>query len=253
MATKFNHQDKLTYPNGRDKRQPIVPIISPSLMVADQTKLLLESLDVLSENGGSADWIHVDIVDGHFASNFSFCPATVSDLRKHLPNTFLDCHMIISNPIRWVDTFVKAGASTFVFHYEATEDPVAVCRKVRKAGMVAGVALRPDTPAERLFPLIDADEVDMVLVMCVQIGFAGQTFKPETVEKVRLLRQRYPHLLIQVDGCITLETIDLVAAAGANAIVPGRAVFKSNDRKGSMEKLRSSIQKHISLRTSSRL
>ncbi|KAG5466950.1 hypothetical protein LSCM1_01128 [Leishmania martiniquensis] len=253
MAARFNHQDKSTYPSVRNKRQPIFPIISPSLMVADQTKLLQESLNVLSENGGSADWIHVDIVDGHFAPNFSFCPATVADLRKHLPNTFLDCHLVVSDPIRWVDTFARAGASTFVFHYEAAKNPVAVCRKVREAGMVSGIALCPETPAEVLFPLIDADEVDMILVMCVRIGFAGQTFKPETVEKIRVLRQRYPHLLIQADGSITLETIDRVAAAGANAIVPGRAVFKTDDRKTSMEKLRRSIEKHIALRAASHL
>ncbi|KAG5491260.1 hypothetical protein JIQ42_01158 [Leishmania sp. Namibia] len=253
MAAKFNHQDKSTYPNGRNKKQAIVPIISPSLMVADQTKLLQESLNVLSENGGSADWIHVDIVDGHFAPNFSFCPATVADLRKHLPNTFLDCHLVVADPIRWVDAFARAGASTFVFHYEAAEHPVAVCRKVREAGMVTGIALCPETPAEVLFPLIDAGEVDMVLVMCVRIGFPGQTFKPETVEKMRVLRQRYPYLLIQADGSITLDTIDLVAAAGANAIVPGRAVFKTNDRKNSMQKLRGSIQKHIAMRAASHL
>ncbi|KPI85357.1 putative ribulose-phosphate 3-epimerase [Leptomonas seymouri] len=249
----FDHENKSTFPNGRNKKQPIVPIISPSLMVADQTRLLGETLHVLSPEGGSVEWIHVDIVDGHFAHNFSFCPKTVSDLRRHLPHTFLDVHFIAKNPAIWVEPFAKAGASSFVFHVETTDDAIGVCRKIRQAGMMAGVALCEATPVEALFPVLDAGEADMALVMTVKSGFAGQSFKPAALEKVRVLRQRYPHLTIQVDGSITLETIGLCAEAGANAIVPGRAVFKSENRRESVQKLRSTIQKHINQRAQSHL
>lgn len=250
---QFDHCNKATFPNGRNKKQPIVPIISPSLMVADQTRLLEETLSVLSSEGGSVEWIHVDVVDGHFAPNFSFCPKTVSDLRRHLPHVFIDMHLIADNPAMWVKPFADAGASGFVFHLEATDDPIGVCRQVHAAGMMAGVAIRSDTPAEALFPVLDSGEADMALVMTVKSGFAGQNFQPSAVENVRVLRKRYPHLTIQVDGSITLETIDQCAEAGANAIVPGRAVYKAEDRLESVKKLRSAIQKGINKRAQSHL
>ncbi|KPA86435.1 putative ribulose-phosphate 3-epimerase [Leptomonas pyrrhocoris] len=249
----FDHQNKKTFLNGRNKKQPIVPIISPSLMVADQTRLLEETLHVLSPEGGSVEWIHVDIVDGHFAPNFSFCPKTVSDLRHHLPHAFLDVHFIANNPSMWVEPFAKAGASNFAFHVETTEDPIGVCRQIHQAGIMAGVALCVDTPVEALFPVLDSGEADVALVMMVKSGFAGQNFQPDAVEKVRVLRKRYPHLTIQVDGSITLETINLCAEAGANAIVPGRAVYKAKNRRESVLKLRSTIQKYINQRAQSHL
>ena len=249
----FDHQNKKTWPNGRNKNQPIVPIISPSLMVADQTQLLEETLHVLSNEGGAVEWIHVDVVDGHFARNFSFCPKTVSDLRRHLPHTFLDIHLIANNPEVCVEPFAQAGASGFVFHIEAAKDPIALCQQIHKAGMMAGIAVREDTPVDVLFPTLDSDEADMALIMTVKSGFAGQNFCPEAVAKVRKLRQRYPHLTIQVDGCITLETVDLCAEAGANAIVPGRAVFKAENRRMNVMKLRSRIQTFINQRAQSHL
>jgi ribulose-phosphate 3-epimerase len=250
---KFDHQDKKTFPNGHDKQQALVPIISPSLMVADQTQLLQETLHVLSPEGGCAEWIHVDVVDGHFAPNFSFCPKTVSDLRRHLPHTFLDVHLIAQNPEMWVEPFAKAGASGLTFHLEATKDPIGVCRKIHEAGMMAGVVVCAETPVEGLFPVLDSGEADMALIMTVKIGFAGGSFKPEAVEKVRVLRKRYPHLNIQVDGSITLDTIERCAEAGANAVVPGRAVFKADDRRKNMLELRRTLQKHITQRAQSHL
>lgn len=248
----FDHQDKSTYLNGRRgvKAAPLKAIISPSLMVADQTCLLADSKHVLSREGGAVEWLHVDVIDGHFAPNLSFCSATVRDLRRHLPHAFLDCHLMVTNPEGWIVDFAKAGASNFVFHIEASTNPIEVCRKVRESGMQVGVAIRPATPIEQLFPLVDGGHVDMVLVMTVVPGFAGQSFMPEPLEKVRLLRRRYPFLNIQVDGAINLSTVEAAASAGANILVPGQAVFKAKNRRQNVEILRSVVAKNLNSRNS---
>lgn len=242
----FDHLDKSTFLDGRCKTRQLTPIISPSLMVADQTKLLEDSLYVLSSVGGGVEWLHVDVIDGHYAPNMSFCPETVAALRRHMPHVFLDCHLMVTDPSAWVDAFAKAGASGFSFHVEATRDgTAALCSRIRAAGMQVGVAIEPKTPVDSLFPLIDSGAIDMVLVMMVKPGFAGQKFMPAPVEKVRVLRRRYPHLNIQVDGSINLSTVDCVAEAGANIVVPGQAVFKAVDRRKNVDILRTTIQRHL--------
>lgn len=249
----FDHQDKSTFMDGSlgsaGRYRPLRAVVSPSLMVADQTCLLADSKHVLSPEGGAVEWLHVDVIDGHFAPNLSFCSATVRDLRKHLPHAFLDCHLMVTDPLAWVKDFAKAGASNFVFHIEATTNPVEVCRKVRESGMQVGVAIKPSTPVESLFPLIDGGHVDMVLVMTVVPGFAGQSFMPGPLATVRTLRVKYPFLNIQVDGSINLSTIEACAEAGANVIVPGQAAFKAKNRRENIEKMRQTIEKYINKTT----
>ncbi|RNE96161.1 ribulose-phosphate 3-epimerase [Trypanosoma conorhini] len=244
---KFDHQDKSTYLSGR-KKVPLRPVISPSLMVADQTQLLLESLEVLSPEGGSVDWLHVDIIDGHFALNMCFSPYTVAALRRRLPHVFLDVHLMVREPEKWVRPFAEAGASQFTFQIETAKDPMALARKIREAGMQVGVSISPRTPIDVLIPLIESEAMDMALVMTVEPGFAGQKFMPGTLAKVRQLRERYPYLNIEVDGGITLDTVEAVSSAGANCLVPGSAVFKAKDRQASVKKLRQVVSIHLQSR-----
>ncbi|ESL09685.1 ribulose-phosphate 3-epimerase [Trypanosoma rangeli SC58] len=214
-------------------------------MVADQTQLLLDSLSVLSPEGGAVDWLHVDVIDGHFALNMCFSPDMVAALRRRLPHTFLDVHLMVREPEKWVRPFALAGASQFTFHIEAAKDPMALARKIREAGMQVGVAISPRTMIDGLIPLIENDAIDVALVMTVEPGFSGQKFRPETLPKVRQLRDRYPHLNIQVDGNITLDTVEAVASAGANCLVPGSAVFRAKDRQASVKKLRQVVSSHL--------
>ncbi|KAH9601515.1 Ribulose-phosphate 3-epimerase-like [Trypanosoma melophagium] len=240
----FDHQDKSTFLS-IERHEPLRPIISPSLMVADPTQLLLDSLYVLCTEGGCVEWLHVDVIDGHFAQNMSFCPGTVAGLRYHLRHTFLDVHLMVTDPEMWIKPFADAGASQLTFHLEAAKDPIAVAKKIRAAALQVGVAIYPRTPIDGLIKLIDGGYMDMALVMTVEPGFAGQKFMPEPLTKVRELRKRYPYLNIQVDGSINLDTVDAVAEAGANCLVPGQAVFKANNRRENINKLRSTVQRYL--------
>ncbi|ORC92093.1 ribulose-phosphate 3-epimerase [Trypanosoma theileri] len=214
-------------------------------MVADPTQLLLDSLYVLCEEGGGVEWLHVDVIDGHFAQNMSFCPDTVAGLRRHLPHAFLDVHLMVTDPGMWIKPFVDAGASQLTFHLEAAKDPVAVAKKIRAAGIQVGVAIRPRTPIDGLIKLIDGGYMDMALVMTVEPGFAGQKFMSEPLSKVRELRKRYPYLNIQVDGSINLDTVEAAAEAGANCLVPGQAVFKAKNRRENVNQLRGTVQRYL--------
>ncbi|SCU70583.1 ribulose-phosphate 3-epimerase, putative [Trypanosoma equiperdum] len=244
---RFDHQDKSTFLSIK-KKEPLRPIISPSLMVADPTQLLLDSLHVLSPEGGAVEWLHVDVIDGHFAPNMSFCPDTVVGLRRHLPRAFLDIHLMVTEPEKWVRPFANAGASQFTFHLEAANDAMVLAREIRAVGMQVGIAISPHTAIDALIPLIDGGFMDMVLVMTVVPGFAGQKFMEGPLEKVKQLRERYPHLNIQVDGSINLDTVNVVAAAGANCLVPGQAVFKAKDRRENVNKLRHAVEHYLKSR-----
>ncbi|PIA33717.1 hypothetical protein AQUCO_04000046v1 [Aquilegia coerulea] len=162
----------------------------------------------------------------HFVPNLTIGAPVIESLRKHT-NAYLDCHLMVTNPLDYVEPFGKAGASGFTFHVEVTKDNwQELIRDIKAKGMRPGVALKPGTPIEDVYPLVEDEvPVEMVLVMTVEPGFGGQKFMPEMMNKVRTLRKKYPSLDIEVDGGLGPSTIEMAATAGANCIVAGSSVF----------------------------
>ncbi len=212
--------------------------ISPSLLAADFSRLGEEVERI--ENAG-ANYLHLDIMDGHFVPNISFGPGTVAALRKKSMLIF-DVHMMISEPERYINDFIRAGADIITVHYEATDDPARTLGILREKEVRAGIAISPDTPVDAVIPLVDAGLCDMVLVMTVQPGFGGQKLIPETLDKVRKLRRyvdrRGIELDIEVDGGINADNIYQCSSAGANVIVAGTAIFGSKKPNSVIKQMR---------------
>ncbi|XP_056169939.1 ribulose-phosphate 3-epimerase, cytoplasmic isoform isoform X2 [Syzygium oleosum] len=164
----------------------------------------------------------------HFVPNLTIGAPVIKSLRKHT-KAYLDCHLMVTNPLDYVEPLGDAGASGFTFHVEVSrENWPELVKKIKLKGMRPAVAVRPGTPIEEVYPLVEGENpVEMVLVMTVEPGFGGQKFMPETMEKVRVLRTKYPSLDIEVDGGLGPSTIDMAASAGANCIVAGSSVFGS--------------------------
>ena len=186
-------------------------------------------------------------MDGHFVPNLSFGPPVISSLHRALPDAYLDCHLMVSDPAFWVEPLRKAGASSLTFHLESdlpNNSPLDMIQLVRSAGMKVGMVIKPGTPVEALFEY--ADRLDLVLIMTVEPGFSGQAFMPTMMPKVRALRAKFPHLTIQVDGGLSPSTVDDATKAGANAIVAASAIFGADDRQAVIDRLRSSVERHLS-------
>ncbi|MBR6680280.1 MAG: ribulose-phosphate 3-epimerase [Clostridia bacterium] len=211
-------------------------IISPSVLAADFSVLGAE-LDKVAKAG--AQYIHLDVMDGIFVPNISFGPPVISSLRKKSEVVF-DVHLMITDPIRYIDDYVKAGADIITIHYESCENPLEVVRYIRSKGVSPCVSIKPETPPEVLFDMMN--ELDMVLVMTVEPGFGGQKMIPEMVAKVRVLRDHIEKnglsVNIEVDGGITPENAPQVIDAGANVIVAGSAIFRADDPKAVIEKIK---------------
>lgn len=204
--------------------------IAPSILSADFTRLGEEVSAVLT---AGADWIHVDVMDGVFVPNISIGVPVVKSLRKAFPNAFLDVHLMITQPGRYVDAFCRAGADLFTMHCEADtpENISAAIRDVHAHGCRAGLAIRPKTPVEAVAPWLS--ELELVLEMTVEPGFGGQSFMADTMPKVTKLREMIerenPACDLQVDGGIAPDTAPVAVAAGANVLVAGSAVFGKSD------------------------
>ncbi|XP_059450671.1 ribulose-phosphate 3-epimerase, cytoplasmic isoform isoform X1 [Corylus avellana] len=183
------------------------------------------------------------VVVRHFVPNLTIGAPVIQSLRKHT-TAYLDCHLMVTNPLDYVEPLGKAGASGFTFHVEVSkENWQELVQQIKSKGMRPGVSLKPGTPIEEVFPLIEGENpVEMVLVMTVEPGFGGQKFMPETMEKVRVLRKKYPTLDIEVDGGLGPSTIDVAAAAGANCIVAGSSVFGASEPAQVISLLRKKVE-----------
>ena len=198
-------------------------IVSASILGADICHLG-EALDKLRT--WQIDMVHFDVMDGVFVPNISFGIPMLSAVRRHT-KLFLDVHLMITDPLRYVSAFAKAGADRITFHLESSSDPRATLEAIRQTGRQAGIAIKPGTPVEDVIPYLSL--TDMVLVMTVEPGFGGQSYLPDTTEKVRQLRRDYPKLCIQVDGGINDQTAPIARQAGANELVTGSYLFQAAD------------------------
>ncbi|WP_145080233.1 ribulose-phosphate 3-epimerase [Poriferisphaera corsica] len=220
------------------KNKPSQPIIAVSILSADFGQMAMDCHDVINKG---ADALHLDVMDGHFAPNLTMGADMVKGVRKHLPDTYLDAHLMVERPQDYVEQFAKAGCNNFSFHWEVTTDnpernnrvegvnATDLIKQIHDLGMDAGLVINPDTPAQALEKYLD--QIQVALVMSVWPGFSGQKFMPEVLAKVQWLRENGPDTMrVEMDGGVAPETVQACAQAGCDMIVSASAVFGSDDR-----------------------
>ena len=206
--------------------------VAPSLLSADFSRLEQE---IAAVDSAGATILHLDVMDGHFVPNISFGPPVIASLRK-CTKMFFDAHLMIAEPKRYAEAFVKAGCDHITFHIEVTHEPEGIVNHIRNLDASVGVCLNPTTPVRTIEPILD--KVDMVLVMSVWPGFSGQRFMPDVLPKVTELRGRLREdQRLQIDGGIDATTIGAAASAGADTFVAGTAIFGTSDPPVAMARL----------------
>ncbi len=219
---------------------PQLPMVAPSILSADFGRMAAECKTVLE---GGADLLHVDVMDGSFAPNLTMGPDMCRGIRSHLPDAFLDVHLMVDEPGLFVKAFADAGANHFTFHIEAALDgpkpfdPLELAKVIRSHGMSAGLAINPPTAIEDLLPYIEAFE--LVLVMSVNPGYSGQAFIPEVLEKVRILRAKLNAAQrVQMDGGVNMSSAGRCIEAGCDVLAAASAIFGADDYCNAIAELR---------------
>jgi ribulose-phosphate 3-epimerase len=206
------------------------PILAPSLLAGDHAHLASSAREVEDLH---LEWLHLDIMDGHFVPNLTFGPETLAALRRRGIALFFDTHLMLSEPYRYVEQFAKAGSNLISIHIEPNYDHLATLARIRALGCQAGIVLNPDTPASAIEPLLR--HVDLVLVMTVQPGFGGQPFRVDMLSKLKEISrwrtERELSFRLEVDGGIDVLNAPDCRAAGADTFVAGTSFFKANDRR----------------------